>query len=245
MKILIVDDEQPARRKVRALLQKQQGITEIMEADNGVAAVTQIHKHQPDLVFLDIQMPGMTGFEVIRTVGLERMPVVVFVTAYDQHALEAFEVQAVDYLLKPYDADRFRTSFQRAVEQVRLKQSNAGELTRLMASLNQAPKYLTRIMVASGSRFYFVRTDEIFYFSAEEKYVRLHTATSTHLVRETMTNLEQKLAPDKFARIHRSFIVNLDFIKEMQPWSHGDCLVVLKNGAQLNLSRRYRDRLEH
>ncbi len=243
IKILIVDDENPARKKIRSYLKEQEGSNAIVEAENGLDAVEKIREHQPDLIFLDIQMPGMTGFEVIETIGIENMPVVVFVTAYDQYAIDAFEVQAVDYLLKPFDQERFQKSFDRALEQIELKKNNIAILKNLLNEIKSEKKYLDRIMVNIGHRFFYVKTREIIYISAEEKYVYLHTEKDHHLIRETMNNLEQQLDPFKFKRIHRSYIVNIDFIKEMQPWSHGDYVVILKNGTNLTLSRRFRDRL--
>ena len=243
IKILIVDDEPPARRKIRAFLNDVGFAGEIIEAENGVAAARAIRKKNPDLVFLDIQMPGMTGFEVIETVGTENMPAVVFVTAFDQYAIEAFEVQAVDYLLKPFDEDRFQKSFQRALESIRQQKVEPEKLKHLLAEIHEETPYLQRIMVNKTGRFFFVKTEDILFIEADEKYVKLHTARETCLVRETMINLEARFDPAKFARIHRSYFVNIDVIKEMQPWSHGDYVVILNNGKQLPLSRRYRERL--
>lgn len=243
LKILIVDDEQPARKKIRSFLKDQSGIEAILEAENGIEAVEKLQQHQPDIVLLDIQMPGMTGFEVIETIGIENMPVIVFVTAYDQYAVDAFEVEAIDYLLKPFDDERFQKSFNRAVDQIALKKSNAVNLQNLITKMNQDKKYLERLIVNEGSRYFFVPASKIMYIAAEEKYVNIFTEKDNHLVRNTMNNLEQQLDPAKFKRIHRSYIVNIDFIKEMQPWSHGDYIVILKNETKLTLSRRFRDRL--
>ncbi len=244
MKILIVDDERPARRKIRAYLAEEGGIGSILEAENGVEAVRLIGEGGVDLVFLDIQMPGMTGFEVIEAVGIDHMPVVVFVTAYDQYAIDAFEVEAVDYLLKPFDQERFRKSFTRAVGRVKSRDVGADSVVRrLLEEVNKSKGYVRRIMVKKGPRFFFVRVDEIAYISAEEKYVKLHTEGDEYLIRETMSRMEGRLDPGVFARIHRSTIVNIDYIKEIQPWTHGDYVVILKDGTKLNLSRRFSDRL--
>jgi len=248
MKILIVDDEQPARRKIRSYLAEESGIGSILEAGNGVDAVRLIEEEKPDLVFLDIQMPGMTGFEVIEAVGIDNMPVVVFVTAYDQYAVDAFEVEAVDYLLKPYDQERFRKSFTRAVGQVKVRADGVGDgaasvVRRLLEEVDKGRGYAGRIMVKKGPRFFFIKTGEIAYISAEEKYVKLHTGGDVYLIRETMARMEGRLDPAVFARIHRSTIVNIDHIKEIQPWTHGDYVVILKDGTTLNLSRRFSDRL--
>ena len=243
--ILIVDDEQPARKKIRSYLKEEANIHSIAEAKDGIEAVQFIQGEKPDLVFLDIQMPGMNGFEVIEAVGIENMPAVVFVTAYDQYAIDAFEVQAVDYLLKPYDQERFRKSFNRSLEQIGsdIESFAADSIQRLLEEIKKEKKYFQRIMVKRGSRFFFVKPNKIMYISADEKYVKLHTPEDAYLIRETMSRMEQHLDPAKFARIHRSYIVNIDFIKEIQPWSHGDYIVILKNGQKLNLSRRYSDRL--
>ena len=241
--VLIVDDEQPAIKKIRSYLKKEKGIESITEAENGVEAVRIIRKNNPDLVFLDIQMPGMNGFEVIEAVRVENMPAVVFVTAYDEYAIDAFEVQAVDYLLKPYDQERFRTSLNRALEQIQSGGKESTILKRLLSEINREIKYLRRIMVKKGSRFFFVNTHEVMYISAYEKYINLHTSEATHLIRDTLNRMESRLDPENFARIHRSSIVNMNYIKEMQPWSHGDCIVILKDGTKLTLSRRYRNNL--
>lgn len=241
--VLVVDDEQPARKKLHSFLKQEPGIDSIIEAKNGIEAAQLIREKGPDLVFLDIQMPGMNGFEVIEAVGVNNMPPVVFVTAYDQYAIDAFEVEAVDYLLKPYHQERFKKSFNRARQQIEAGNEHSAVIQRLLAEVHKGKKYLQRIMVKKGPRFFFVKTQNILYISAEEKYVKLHTAEGSHLIRETMGRMEERLDPSVFARIHRSTIVNLDFIAEIQPWSHGDSIVILKSGEKLTLSRRFRDRL--
>jgi two-component system LytT family response regulator len=242
MKILVVDDESPARKKILQFL-KEEGIGSVLEAEDGAEAVERIEKEKPDLVFLDIQMPLMTGFEVIRAVGVENMPALVFVTAYDKYALEAFEVQAVDYLMKPFDQDRFKRSFERACERVRQKSDRKESYQNIIDQMRKREGYLQRIMVKQGSRFFYVKTDEVMYIGAEQKYIELHTEKKTHLIRETMNGIEESLDPAKFVRIHRSTLLNVDYMQEIQPWFHGDCTVILKNGEKLTLSRRYRDRL--
>jgi two-component system LytT family response regulator len=238
-----VDDEKPARQKIRNFLKSDPRITSLLEAENGREAVEMIRKYSPELVFLDIQMPEKNGFDVIREVGVDNMPVAIFVTAYDQYALEAFEVQAVDYLLKPFDQERFRKSFQRALDQIRKGLTGEESLQQILSAVSPEKDYLERIMVKSGPSYFFVKTQEIFYFSSEEKYVMLHTREKCYLIRETLIGLENRLDPARFVKIHRSSIVNLDFIKEIQPWSHGDSLIILIDGTELHLSRRYRDRI--
>ena len=242
MKILVVDDESPARKKIRQFL-KDEGIDPVLEAEDGVEAVKRIEEEKPDLVFLDIQMPLMTGFEVIRAVGVENMPAVVFVTAYDKYALEAFEVEAVDYLMKPFDQDRFKRSFDRAAERIRLEREQKESYQKVLDQMRKREGFLQRIMVKQGPRFFYVKTDEIMYISAEQKYMELHTEKKTFLIRETMNSIEESLDPGKFARIHRSTLLNVEYMQEIQPWFHGDCTVILKTGEKLTLSRRYRDRL--
>ena len=243
LRILIVEDEQPARRKLRNFLEKTELAGEVLEADNGKEAVALIHAECPDLILLDIQMPGMTGFEVVETIGADKMPPVIFVTAYDQYAIQAFEIQAIDYLLKPYDRARLSTSLERAAEKIRQQHDQGDILKGLLSAINQEKQYLERIMVNSGQRFFFIKTADITYLEAEEKYVRIHTRNQSHLIRESLKNLESQLDPARFQRIHRSHIVAIDAIREMQPWSHGDYIAILNDGTELIISRRFRDRL--
>lgn len=243
LRVLVADDEQPARRKLRAFLKEEERIAAVFEAGDGLETVRAIREEKPDLVFLDVQMPGRDGFEVIEAVGAENMPAVVFVTAYDQYAIQAFEVEAVDYLLKPFDQARFRKSFDKALRKVRSSGDSAPALRKLVEEIQKQKRHLQRIMVNRGPRFFFIKTDEILFVSAAEKYVELKTAKASYLVRETMNRMEELLDPARFVRIHRSAIVNIDQIAEIQPWSHGDSLIILKNGDRLTLSRRFRDRL--
>jgi two-component system LytT family response regulator len=206
--------------------------------------VRAIEERAPDLVFLDVQMPGLDGFEVIEAVGAERMPPVVFVTAYDEFAVKAFEVQAVDYLLKPFDQARFRKAFERAARQARGRKSGNPELlARLLDSVRPAARPLERLLVRDQGRLLLLPLSQVHRLSAEGNYVRVHTAGKAHLVRETLARLEARLDPARFVRIHRSEIVALDAIQELQPFFHGDYVVVLKNGERLRLSRRYQERV--
>jgi two-component system LytT family response regulator len=243
--VLIVDDEAPARRKLRAHLAGAAGVEVVGEAASGPEAVDAIRSLRPDLVFLDVQMPGMTGFEVIEAVGLEAMPAVVFVTAYDEFALDAFEVQAVDYLMKPFHADRFRQALARALDRIAQREPAQASLARLLEGLLHKPAHQAqRLLVRDGERMLFVPLREIVRLTADGNYVEVHTARGQHhLLRETLASLEARLDPQRFARIHRSEIVNVDFVAEIQPFFHGDYTVVLKNGEQVRLSRRYQDRL--
>jgi two-component system LytT family response regulator len=243
--VLIVDDELPARRKISSFLKAEASVTSIIEARDGMEAIGLIGKNCPDLVFLDIQMPGINGFEVIQKIGVKDMPPVIFVTAYDQYAINAFEVNAVDYLLKPFDQERFKQSLYRAMERInRGKLSSANDaIRRILEEVNQEKRGLRRILIKKGQRYIFVKTSDIMYISAEEKYVRLHTLDDTFLVRQSMNHLNQFLDSTLFIRIHRSYIVNVDYIEEVQPWSHGDYMVILKNKRRLKSSRRFKGQL--
>jgi two-component system, LytTR family, response regulator len=243
LKIIVIDDEQPARKKILSFLNDSNNNFILHEAANGIEAIEKINSILPDLVFLDIQMPGMTGFEIIEHIGVEKMPAVVFVTAYDQYAIDAFEVNAVDYLLKPFDFDRFEKALNKSLEKIELKKSRKNELSSLLKEINESQKFKERFLINHSGKYFFVQTNDINFISSEEKYVSLHTANGTYLMRETMNNMETKLDSVKFARIHRSFIVNVSQIKEIQPWSHGDYVIVLKTGEKINMSRRFKDRL--
>jgi two-component system LytT family response regulator len=246
VRVLIADDEPPARAKVRRFLAADPEMDVVGEAGSGPEAVDAIRRLRPDLVFLDIQMPGADGFGVLGALEPGTLPHVVFVTAYDAYALRAFEVHAVDYLLKPWDADRFRTALERAKERVRARapaDDLEGRIRRALADVRAPAAYLDRVLVRTGDRAVFVRTDEIDWVEAEENYVRVHAGRESHLVRGTLAGLEERLDPAKFVRVHRSHIVNLGSIRELRPWSHGDWMIVLRDGRELMLSRRYRDRL--
>jgi two-component system, LytTR family, response regulator len=247
IRTLIVDDEPLARERMRTLLNTQSDVEVVGEAKDGAEAVETILGRSPDLVFLDVQMPKLDGFDVIETVGPARMPAVVFVTAYDQHALRAFEVQALDYLLKPFDADRFEGALRRVRRQ--LDSQDAGDISRRLLALvrdlkSERPARSERLVVKSGGRLFFLRADEIDWIEAAGNYVRLHVGTEGHLLRETMNSIEARLNPETFFRIHRCHIVNIERIKELQPWFNGEYVVILRNGARLTLSRGYRERLQ-
>jgi two-component system LytT family response regulator len=228
------------------LLAQEEWVEIAGECQNGQEAVAAIHKLHPDLVFLDIQMPGATAFEVIQQVGVPRMPPVVFVTAYDKYALRAFDVHALDYLLKPFDRERFQQALGRARQQ--LDRKDAGELERrlleLVQDLRSSPQRPERFVIKSGGRVFFVRTDEIDWIEAAGNYVKLHVGNEAHLLRETMNSLEAQLDPDVFYRIHRCHIVNIERVKELQPWFNGEYVVFLRDGARLTLSRGYREKLQ-
>lgn len=247
IRTLIVDDEPLARERVRSLMDGQQGFAVVGEASDGDAAVKAILNMQPDLVFLDVQMPKLTGFDVINEVGPDRMPAVVFVTAYDQHAIRAFEVNAVDYLLKPFDRERFEGAVDRAKKHLDAQEGGAlkTQLMQLVRDLQPAvsPKQ-ERLVVKSGGRLFFLRTDEIDWIEAAGNYVKLHVGKDAHLLRETMNAIEARLDSKTFFRIHRSRMVNMERVKELHPWFNGDYAVILRDGTKLMLSRGYREKLQ-
>jgi two-component system LytT family response regulator len=246
IRVLIVDDEPLARGVLREMLQSDPEVVIVGECGNGKEAVEAIKELNPDLLFLDIQMPEMGGFEVLDALDEGQAPHLVFVTAYDQYAVRAFEVHALDYILKPFDRERFEVSWQRAKAQV-LRERNGGveqKILSLLEDLKAGTKYLERLVIKSSGRIYFLETNEIDWIQAEGNYVSVHTGKKSHLLRETITSLENQLDPKKFLRIHRSAIVRIDRIKELQPWFHGEYHVVLNDGTQLTLSRNYRDRLQ-
>jgi two-component system LytT family response regulator len=245
IRALIVDDEPLARARVRRFLASEKDVEIVGECRDGNAAIADVKRLKPDLMFLDIQLPEAPGFEVIEQIAGDHMPVVIFVTAYDQYAIQAFDVHAIDYLLKPYTRERFG----RAVDRARKQLSNASRAEfdqRLLSLLEHAAggeqRHLQRLMIKSSGRIYFIKAEEVDWIGAEGNYVNLHVGRDAHLLRETMSHLATKLDPDKFVRIHRSTIVNADRVKELQPLFSGDYVVILRDGTQLNLSRAYREK---
>jgi len=245
IKVLIVDDEQPARMMIRRLLDGRAEIEIVGECENGLEAVAAIESKQPNLVFLDVQMPEVDGFAVIESLTAKPLPHIVFVTAYDQYAVRAFEVNALDYLLKPFDRERFDQALERAVAQIESrKQDDLGErLLSLLDGHGEAANRLEHLIIKGDGRVFFLKTAEIFWIEAQGNYVLLHTDKQKHFFREPISSLEKKLDPRRFRRIGRGAIVNLEYVRELQTWSRGDYLVVLKNGAELKLSHRYRENL--
>jgi two-component system LytT family response regulator len=243
---LIVDDEPLAREGVRMLLEGDPEVTAVHECADGRAAANAIIETKPDLVFLDVQMPEMNGFEVLGAVGVDRMPNTIFVTAYDKYALQAFEVHALDYLLKPYTNDRFFSALERAKVQIKLRDNNSlnGQLSALLTHLKRGGDRLERLVVKAAGRIFFVDVEEIDWIEAADTYVRLHVRRESYLVRGTMSGLEARLDPHMFLRIHRSTIVNTKRIKELQLLFHGEYVVTLQDGKQLTSGRSYRDKLQ-
>jgi two-component system LytT family response regulator len=239
---MIVDDEAPARRRIRRLLADEPGVVIAGECGDGESAGASIASLRPDLVFLDVQMPEGDGFAVVKALPPGPLPAILFVTAYDQYALRAFEVHAVDYLLKPFTGDRFRTALGRARERIEQRSIDPG-LAGLADSLRRRPAYLTRLPVRTGGRTVFVDLGAVDWLEAADNYVRLHVRQREYLVRETLATLETQLDPDRFVRIHRSAIVAVDRIAEIRATSHGDAALLLRDGTPLAVSRTFRERL--
>ncbi len=244
--VLIVDDEPLARERVRSLLASDPDVDGIAEVGDGLRAVEAIESGSPDLVFLDIQMPELDGFGVIEAVGVEHMPVVIFVTAYDEHALRAFDAHALDYLLKPFDAGRFDEAVRRAKGRIEGDRSRdlQARIERLLREQSGTRPTPERLLVRSGGRVLFLGVDRIDWIEAAGNYVRLHVGADTHLIRATISHMARRLEPGRFARIHRSTIVNLDRVARLEPMDHGDLALFLRDGTELTLNRTYRTHVE-
>lgn len=248
IRAVIVDDEPLGRTVIREMLRRDEEFSVVGECANGHEAIAVINDQRPDLVFLDVQMPEVDGFDVLAALDAECLPLIIFVTAYDQYAVSAFDVHAVDYLLKPFDRERFGKALQRAKDQ--LHRDRADDVShinrRILALLEEQKaktKYLERLVIKNNGRVFFLKTEEIDWIGAEGNYVNLHVKKESYLLRETISSLEAQLDPRRFARIHRSQIVNLDRISELRHWSHGEYQVILHDGAELMLSRSYREKL--
>ena len=244
IRTLIVDDEPLARQGISRFLAQDPEIEIVAECGDGVEAIARIRDEKPDLVFLDVQMPELNGFEVLQSLEEKDIPFVIFVTAYDQYAVKAFQVHALDYLLKPFDKERFHEALQRAKSQVREKGEDEirEKLLSLLKDQTASGQYLERVMVKSAGRISFLRADEIDWVEAQGDYVCLYSHGKKHLLREKIGDIEQQLNPNRFIRIHRSTIVNVDRIKEMQPLFYGDYAVILQDGTHLTLSRSFREK---
>ncbi len=247
IRTLLIDDEPLAREKMRSFLSTDKEIELVGECANGAETVIAIQKLLPDLLLLDIQMPHMDGFAVLEAVSGKHLPHVIFVTAYDQYAVRAFEFHALDYLLKPFDRERFEKTLKRAKGQILRERSSdfSQGIQALLQELREKPKHLERVVIKSSGRVFLLKTEEIDWIEAEGNYVRLHFGKDSHLLRETISALETQLGPKSFFRIHRSTMVNLDRVKELQSWFHGEYHVILLDGTQLLLSRSYREKLEN
>ena len=245
LKAVVVDDEPLAREALRLLIARDREFTVAGEC-TGIDAPNVIRNAKPDVLFLDIQMPELDGFGVLETIGLDAVPVVVFVTAYDAFALKAFDVHALDYLLKPFDDVRFTQTLQRVKAQLRGKERSApaDKLMALLEDRERAAKYARRFLVRVREKVIVIKTDDIDWIEAADYYASIHTGGASYLLRETLTDLESRLDPDRFFRVHRSAIVNLDRVREVHPLFRGDCALILSDGSRVKLSRKRREDFE-
>jgi two-component system LytT family response regulator len=249
IRALVVDDEPLARARMRTLLADHPDVDIVGECGNGADAIIAIDKHAPQLVFLDIQMPELDGFGVIEAVGAERMPLVIFVTAYDEYAVQAFEVHALDYLLKPVERERFAAALGRAKARLadpatRSAAPDKHQLAALLEHLGRRQRRDLRLAIKVDGRLLLLRTAEIDYIEAVDNHAKIHVGAETHLVRDTLTRLEQRLPAARFLRIHRSTIVNTERVRELQPWFQGDFVVILHDGSRHTSGRSYRQKLQ-
>ena len=247
IRVVIVDDENPARRKVGRFLAAEEDFEIAGEAGTGLEAVRLIEAQRPDLVFLDVQMPGLDGFGVIESLKVRPLPQVIFITAYDHFALKAFEVHALDYLLKPFDQPRFLKVLDHARRRIHRNDRGgqgdlAEKLNRLLEELSNRPKYAERLLINADEKAFLLAVEKIDWIEAARNYVNLHVGHDSYLLRGTIEGLYQKLDPSKFLRANRSQIVNVASIRELQPWFHGEYRIVLNDGTELSWSRRYLDR---
>jgi two-component system LytT family response regulator len=254
IRVLVADDEPLVRRRLARLLRAEPNVELVAECKGGLSAVEQIRALSPDLVFLDIQMPDLDGFGVIAEVGVDAMPTVVFITAFDQYAIRAFEVHALDYLLKPFDAERFHGAVARARAQLRQARDDApageGRLRELLAEVlrrdagaapKKAPQYFERVAVKTDGATRVMQIAEVDWFETDGNYVRLHVGRTSYLIRSTANRLQEELDPNRFARIHRRYLVNLDRVVGLEPWFAGDAVVLMRDGTKLRLSRNFRE----
>jgi len=242
LRVIIIDDEPLGRQKIRRLLKSENDVEIVGEYDGGSETVSEVRRLAPDLVFLDIQMPEQDGFDILGQIGEHEIPHVIFVTAYDQYALRAFEIHASDYLLKPFDRERFHSALKRVREDIQKSRTRRVDdrLVALLEDLKASREFPERLAVKSGGRVHFVRTGEVDYVQAAGNYIRLHVGAKSYLLRETMNDIQSKLNPRQFVRIHRSTMVNIESVKELQPWFGGSFVVILQNGTRLNMSRAFR-----
>ena len=243
--MLIVDDEPLARDRIREMLKDHPALEVSGEARNGREASEFITRLDPDLVFLDVQMPDLNGFDVLQNLNIKRMPLIIFVTAFDQHAIRAFDVHAIDYLTKPFDRKRFAEALERAnIFLQGSKEPDTERLLKVLQDIKAGPRYLERFAIKNGETIFFVRAEEVDAIEAQGNYVRLNLGNSSHLLRETLSNVEAQVDPQIFVRIHRQTIVNINRVKELQTWARGEYRVVLQNGSHYSLSRGYRQHFD-
>jgi two-component system LytT family response regulator len=243
IRVLVVDDEPLARERVRMFIDAHDDVEVVAEASNCQSALTAIAVHRPDAMFVDVEMPGVSGVDIVRQIDPSERPLAVFITAFAQYAVEAFDLGAVHYLVKPFGPEELAVAFQRIREAMSSRAANA-TLAHLAGRLSKAAEPLQRVVVKREGRATLIRTSQIDWIEAAGNYCRIHFDGTSHLLRESMVSLEKKLDPQRFVRVHRSAMVNLDRIRELQPTSHGDYLVTLHDGKMLALSRGYRSRFE-
>jgi two-component system LytT family response regulator len=243
IRTLIVDDEPWARTRIASLLAAEPDFTLLEPCTCGTEAIRAIVDQAPQVVFLDVRMPDIDGFEVVDAIGIEAMPLVVFATAHEEYALKAFDAGALDYLLKPFDEERFRRAVGRVRRELRSPAQAAASLGGVMASLRRARGFAERLVVNTSGRVVFLRVEDIDWLEASGTYVMIHAGREKHLMRDTLRALEERLDPARFVRLHRSTIVNLERLRELLPWSRGEQVAVLRDGTQLTIGRAFRERL--
>jgi two-component system LytT family response regulator len=244
IRALVIDDERLARNFLLEMLREDEEVEVIGECLNGLEAIEAIQTHAPDLIFLDVQMPELGGFDVLEAIAAEKMPFIIFVTAYDQHAVRAFEVNALDFLLKPFDRKRFRVAWQKAKARIQRERNELLDQRILSLLQDLKPNYLERLVLKTNGRIFFLETEEVDWIGADGNYVSIHSGEKSYLLRDSISSLDAQLDPKKFLRIHRSAIVKIDRIQELQPLFHGDYRVIMRNGTELTLSRNYREKLQ-
>jgi two-component system LytT family response regulator len=242
LKVLIVDDEPLAREGIKLMLSRD---SLALEARNGREAVAKIREDKPDLVLLDVQMPRMGGFGVVEAVGADKMPAVIFITAHDQYAVRAFEISAVDYLLKPVTEERFRTAFARAASRLRAapREESARQMLAVLDAIANPRRHLSRLAIRSGDRTVFLAIDEVEWIEAAQNYVCVHAGQAKHLLHVTMNTIENSIDPERFVRIHRSYIVNLEHVKRLWTLPHGQYILELASGQRLPSGRTYGEKI--
>ena len=245
LKVLVVDDEPLARDRIREMLNDYPELEVVAEARNGREAIESIKEYAPDLVFLDVQMPDFNGFDVLENLNVERMPMIIFVTAFDQHAIRAFDIHAIDYLTKPFDRKRFAEAIEHARIYMKGTEEPDARILKMLEEFRAGPRYLERFAVKSGEKVFFIRSEDVEAIEAQGNYVRLSLGGSSHLLRETLNNIEAQVDPKVFVRIHRRTIVNINRVKELQTWARGEYRVVLENGTHYSLSRGYREHFDN
>jgi two-component system LytT family response regulator len=243
IRALIVDDEPWARTRIASLLKAESDFTVVDECADGAEAVRAITGLQPQVVFLDVQMPGIDGFDVVEAIGAAAMPIVVFATAFQEYAVRAFDAGAVDYLLKPFDEERFRRAVERVRHDLRTPAAAASALENAISVVRKNAPYAERLVVNNAGRVLFIKVADIDWFEAAGNYVTIHTGREKHMLRETLRGLSERLDPKVFVRLHRSSVVNVERLRELLPWSRGEQVAVLKDGTQLTIGRAFREHL--